>query len=159
VLAGLGFRGWRHSKEFKMKRKSSIPGAPAPWEVSGDRALELFWLYRQQLRAHSDVTGTTPQKKARSATPAGKALAAEDLPEELQRMVRHYERDHPGIRLEPLRYLTVGSPGEAKSSLAIEGLPSDNELIFLSVTETISVLERIAVRSLVLIAARHQPIT
>ena len=63
-----------------MKAKPSIPDIAAAWEVSGDRARESFWLYRQQLRAYTAATETPAQNKARTATHRKKHLPPKTCP-------------------------------------------------------------------------------
>jgi hypothetical protein len=85
------------------------------------------------------------------------ALSIDDLPDDLQRLARDYQRQRPGVQLDPKRYLVIG---EADKGLVASGgrdVPDDDALVSFAITETTVSCEAVHVRSRVLIAARTPP--
>jgi hypothetical protein len=123
--------------------------AASPWSVSGDEAAELMRLHREQLLAFEDIP-TEPEEGARAEARRPRELTLDDLPEDIRELVGEYERSRPGVRLTPLRYITIGGPGGATVAGAAE-LPDDGLVSFV-VTRTIADAERAEVTSRIFVA-------
>ena len=132
-----------------MTEPPSSPRAASPWSVSGDEAAELMRLHREQLSAFEDIPGE-PEEGARAEARQPRELSADDLPEDLRELVGEYERSRPGVRLTPLRYITIGGPGGAAVAGAGE-LPDDGLVSFV-VTRTIAGADRVEVTSRIFVA-------
>jgi hypothetical protein len=132
-----------------MTEPPSSPTTASPWSVSGDEAAELMRLHREQLRAFEDIPRESEEGvRAEARQPA--ELTLDDLPADLRRLVGEYERSRPGVRLTPLRYITIGGPGGAAVAGAAE-LPDDGLVSFV-VTQTIADADRAEVTSRILVA-------
>jgi hypothetical protein len=135
-----------------MTEPPSSPTTASPWSVSGDEAAELMRLHREQLRAFEDIPGE-PEEGVRAEARQPAELTLDDLPEDLRRLVGEYERSRPGVRLTPLRYITIGGPG-GPGGAAVAGaaeLPDDGLVSFV-VTQTIADAERVEVTSRIFVA-------
>lgn len=132
-----------------MTEPPSSPTAASPWSVSGDEAAELMRLHREQLLAFEHIP-TEPEEGARAEARQPRELTLGDLPEDLRELVGEYERSRPGVRLTPLRYITIGGPDGATVAGAAE-LPDDGLVSFV-VTRTIADAERTEVTSRIFVA-------
>lgn len=133
---------------------------PHPWSIAGDSARMLLRLHREQMLRYSDVP-TLPARDAQNnrgdtLTPPRESrgeLSLATVPVGLQRMVQEYERDHPGVRLAPRRFLVVGDGEHVQVGSETADLPGEDELVSLVITETALDAVRVRVRSQLLIAA------
>ena len=87
-------------------------------------------------------------------TPATHPLTADQLPESLRRLLETYRADHPGEKLELLKYMRLlnGAP-----ELVVEDdldLPPSAELVTLSQTVTLNSSERVHVVTDLFVARR-----
>jgi len=80
-------------------------------------------------------------------------MSLDALPTELQRMVKEYEHNHPGFRLEPCRCLIVGAGEHQQISSGTEDLPGEDDLVSLVITESILDATQVRVSSQILMAA------
>lgn len=101
-----------------------------------------------------DANGAGRNRPAKNLVTA--KLPAAELPGELRRLLKQYEETHPDFRIEPVSYLVSGPSGETAMKLAPSELPHEDELVVLSVTETIASAKQIEARSHVLVA-RQKP--
>jgi hypothetical protein len=128
-------------------------GEPPGWTAPVASASELLRLHRDQVVAY-----TTPYASERGApAEAGESpvapLGGDGLPPDIVRLVERYEAHHPDVRLTPLRYVSVGPPGESTAAAAEAALPGESDLVSLAVTESVVDAEGVEVRSRVLLAA------
>lgn len=137
---------------------TDLPASSTFWGVSGEEAVELMRLHREQIVMYEGLLAALedrPESEARHP----RELTLDDLDEKVRELLARYERSRPGIRLTPLRYITIGGP-EGSTAVGSADLPHDG-LVSLMVTETIAGAERVAVTSRVLVAAavtsREQP--
>ena len=128
--------------------------AKTMWGASRDEAPSLFQLLRQQLLTYGGIP-LVGNEGASQVEASSKMLAVDDLPAELQRLVERYQKEHASVRLEPVRYASVGDPGEARGLFAAAELPENEELVMFVSTETIASMKRFEVRSRVLLARRR----
>ena len=135
-----------------MKRNKNKPTAAA-WEGPGDRARQFMREYRNLLSGYAPVpdVDTKPTRKAR--TPA-KALAASNLPVEMRQLLERYKRDHPGVAVQPVAYITTGGPDAVRSAAGFADLPPEDDLVILALTETVASADRVEARSQVLLLRR-----
>jgi len=123
----------------------------SPWSAP---AAELLQSHCQQIEAYTqpvDAPEDTPA--AIRATASSAPLTRADLPAAMRSLVERYEASHPGTHLEPLRYVSIGSPDPGA---AATGDPLDGDVVSLSITETIVDAHQIQVGSRVLIARRTE---
>jgi hypothetical protein len=120
----------------------------SPWSVSGDEAAELIRLHREQLLAY-DVSTEEPEEAKRAEAPPPK-LSLADVDEDLRELVARYQDSRPGVKLTPLRYITIGGPDGTTVAGSAE-LP-DTGLVSLVITQTIVDTERADVTSRILVA-------
>jgi hypothetical protein len=137
-----------------MNMHESDAGA-AKWGASGDSARGLLQLFRQQLHGYAGVPAVSPEGAPLAEAPVPVA-AVDDLPAELRQLLQRYEQEHPSVRLEPVRYVSVGVPGEAGSLFSASDLPGEEELVVLVITETVACMSQVEVRSRMLLA-RQRP--
>jgi hypothetical protein len=123
--------------------------APSPWSIAGDQAGALLREHREQLLRYAELPAMPDVASQAVAEPP--ALSLDVLPEAIQRLARDYEHGRPGVRLEPRQYLTVG---DAPVSRGAGGMPEADDLVTITVTETIATSDEIRVLSHVLVAAR-----
>ena len=96
---------------------------------------------------------TVPPAPAQAAPQPLAALTRADLPAPLLDLITQYEARTPGVHLVPLRLVSIGRLDET-AALGDAVLPSDTDLVSLTVTQTVVSQDRIEVASLVLLAAR-----
>jgi hypothetical protein len=137
-----------------MNMHESDAGA-AKWGASGDGARGLLQLFRQQLRGYADVPAVSSEDAPRAQASVPVA-AVDDLPAELRQLLQRYEQEHPSVRLEPVRYVSVGVPREAGTLFSATDLPGEEELVVLVITETVASMSQVEVRSRMLLA-RQRP--
>jgi hypothetical protein len=125
------------------------PTEASPWQVTGDEAREVMRLHREQLRNYDAVPAEPPKKgaKAKEKLPE---LSLDDVDEDVRKLVARYELSHPGVAIEPLRYIRVGGSEEA-TVVGAEEL-ADEGLVTFVLTETIADDERAEVASRMLVA-------
>jgi hypothetical protein len=139
------------------------------WVVGAGVAAEVLRQHRTLVSAYTtppepteepadaaDDGGSTVTAPPAPAQPAPQPLAAltrADLPAPLLDLITRYEARSPGVHLVPLRLVSIGRPDEA-ATLGDAVLPSDADLVSLTVTQTVVSQDQIEVTSLVLLAAR-----
>jgi hypothetical protein len=123
-------------------------GQPAAWAAPAVSASELLRLHRDQVIAYTTVP--SPEEPGASQVAP---LTRADLPPDVLRLVERYEAEHQDVELTPLRYVSLGPPGESAAAAADAALPAEGEVVSLAVTESIVDAERVEVRSRVLLAA------
>jgi hypothetical protein len=147
----------RSAEEVGMEHQENVR-AVAPWGLSGADARAVLREHRQQILRYADLPAMPSEESATVASAVEEhALSVDDLPQDLERLIRQYERERPGVRLEPRRYLVVGEAKEGLVTLGGGDLPDDDELVTFAITETTMSCEAVHVRSRVLIAARTPP--
>jgi hypothetical protein len=128
--------------------------ANAPlWTASGGRARAMLQRFRQQVQSFAQIPQLDQERAGVTAPPEAKSSATE-LPAELHRMLRRYRQAHLGVDVEPVTYLTIGGPGGTPTTFNAD-LPADEDLVVLSVTETMASIKQIEVRSHVLVARQR----
>ena len=130
-------------------------GAAAPvWGASADVARTTLTVLRDQLLTYGSAPADD-QATLNAATGPLQAPLSDELPDELARLVAEYEQGHPGERLTPVRLLSVGHTDALEpAAFTAADLPAGDDLVLLSVTQTIAAAHLIEVRSRVLIARR-----
>lgn len=88
----------------------------------------------------------------RAVRSAGPRLTIDELPSDIQELVRRYEASHPGVRLWLLQYLSISAEPDKRAAEGIDDLPDDDNLVTLAITETVVSAELVEVHSRVLIA-------
>ena len=126
------------------------PTEANPWQVTGEEARELMRLHREQLRTYDTVPAEPPKKGAKAKKHKPPELSLDDVDEDVRKLVAQYELSHPGVGIEPLRYITVGGSEEA-TVVGAEEL-ADEGLVTFVVTETIADDERAEVTSRMFVA-------
>jgi hypothetical protein len=126
------------------------PSEASPWQVTGEEARELMRLHREQLRSYDTVPAEPPEKGAKAKKYEPSELSLDDVDEDVRKLVAQYALSHPGVDIEPLRYITIGG-SEAATVVGAEEL-ADERMVTFVVTETIADDERAEVRSRVLVA-------
>jgi hypothetical protein len=121
----------------------------SPWSVSGDEAAELMRLHREQLLAYDDVSTEEPEEGEKAEAPPPKLNPA-DVDEDLRELVARYQDSRPGVKLTPVRYITIGAP-DGTTVVGSAELP-DTGLVSLVITQTIVDTERADVTSRILVA-------
>jgi hypothetical protein len=116
----------------------TMPTAPAEEPEAADDGRSVF---------------TAPPAPAQPAPQPLAALTRANLPAPLLDLITQYEARSPGVHLVPLRLVRIGRPDEA-GALGDADLPSDVDLVSLTVTQTVVSQDQIEVTSLVLLAAR-----
>jgi hypothetical protein len=94
-----------------------------------------------------------PPAPAQPAPQPAAPLTRADLPAPLLDLITQYESRSPGVHLVPLRLVSIGWPDQA-ATRGDAVLPSDADLVSLTVTQTVVSQDQIEVASLVLLAAR-----
>jgi len=136
-------------------KQSTTPGWSAPTGQAG----EILRLHRAQVAVYttepSAAEGAEDEsgRAAQRTQPVAPALSRDDLPPEMRQLLENYEASHSGVTLTPVRYVSIGAPGQ--SAMPAPGdLPPDAALVSLVLTQTIVDAEQIDVRSRVLLATR-----
>lgn len=117
-----------------MSEPPSSRDTTSPWSVSGDEAAQLMRLHREQLLVFEEVP-TQPHEGAKAATRESRELSIGDVDADVRALVARYEGSHPGVRITPLRYITIGGREQA-TVVGTEEL-ADEGLVSFVVTETI----------------------
>lgn len=94
---------------------------------------------------------------AGEATEGAGTSVSHSMPADIVRLIERYKAEHPGVRLIPLRYVSVGSPAESMAATIDAALPPDGDLVSLIVTETMVDAGRVEVRSRILLAGITRP--
>jgi hypothetical protein len=126
---------------------------PSVWAAPAGPVADLIRIHRDQVLAYT----TVPSPASEGAGPPGTPPGLVSLPADIVRLVERYEAEHPGVRLMPLRYVSVGSPSESTAVTLDAALPSDSDLVSLIVTETMVDAGRVEVRSRILLAGITRP--
>ena len=134
-----------------MKPKKDATTAVA-WEGSGDRAREIMREYRGLLSGYAPVPDV--EKRPGKARKPPKAPSVADLPPEMQQLLERYKRDNPKPAVQPVAYITAGGADAARSVSVFAELPPEDELVILSLTETVASANRVEARSQVLLLRR-----
>jgi hypothetical protein len=106
-------------------------------------------LYREQLLTLEDIS-TEPASDLAAEARRPPEPTLDDLPDDLRELAREYESSRPGVRLTPLRYITIGG-ADGLTVAGTADLPDDG-LVSLFVTRTIADADRAEVTSRVLLA-------
>lgn len=120
------------------------------WEVSGQDASELMRSLREQLLLYETVFTESQQGLAAQASPS-EQLNLDDVAEDVRELVAEYERTRQGVRLTPLRYITIGGPNGV-TVVGSADLPDDG-LVSIITTRTIADAGRAEVTSRILVAS------
>ena len=127
------------------------PASPMPssWQVSEEELAQLLSLHREQLLLYDELP-TEPDEGAKAEAKPPK-LNLDGVEQYVRELVAQYEGSRPGVKLKPLRYITVGGPDGTTVAGTAE-LP-DSGLVTLVVTQTILDSERAEVSSRILVAS------
>jgi hypothetical protein len=132
-----------------MEKPMNDTPSTSPWSAP---AAELLQSHCRQIEAYSQPVDAPEDTPAAIRAKASKApLTLADLPAVMRSLVERYEASHPGTRLEPLRYVSIGS---ADAGTATTDDPLDGDVVSLSITEAIVDADQIQVESRSLIARR-----
>src|SRR4249919_3073113 len=124
------------------------------WGASGGNARTLLAQLRQQVMRYADVP-LAPTDVGPDAGKAAPPMSVDNLPTEMQQLVKRYEKAHQGTAVQPIRLLSVGGPDDVGAAFIDADIPSNDELVLLVLTETAVSVDHVEVRSQVLVA-RHQ---
>lgn len=137
-----------------MTESSNNDAASSPWIATGAPARELLRTYRDQLRGYAKAPSQEPDEARLADTDQRQPpLTLDDLSADICAMLSRYERSRPGVRLTPVRYVTIGGD-EAPAVMGSGDLPPDDRFVSLVITETVVDAERAVVRSRMLVAER-----
>jgi hypothetical protein len=131
-----------------MTDQPSSSSIASPWQASDEELAELLRLHREQLLLYEDLPAEPGEGARAAASP--KKLTLDDVDEDLRELVARYEESRPGVKLTPLRCVTIGGP-EGTTVVGSAELPADG-LVSLVVTQTIASEERAEVTSRILVA-------
>ena len=120
------------------------------WEGPGDRARHFMREHLDVLRGYAAVPDTS-EKTATAPSPPARALAAADLPAEMQRLLERYQREHPETVVHPVAYMTVGVPDATGIGSEFADISSEQDLVILALTETVASTGQVEARSQVLL--------
>lgn len=84
-------------------------------------------------------------------------LTRSSLPAPMANLVEQYEAGHPGVRLQPLRFVSAGPSGQDFAAAADVPIPPESELVSLSVTESSVDAGHVEARCHIMLAARIRP--
>lgn len=125
------------------------------WSLSGEEARATVREYRAQLLRYTGIPAPPDAGLSLVNSDAGATrLSKDELPPELRRLVAEYERARPGVCLVPVRYVVVDGSEGVSVPPAPDELPDAEEMVSLSVTETLLSAEQVQVRTWLLIAVR-----
>jgi len=127
--------------------------AGTAWEGPGDRARQFMREYRGLLSGYAAVPDVE-KKQTRKSRTSPKALAVSDLPVEMRQLLEKYKREHPGVAVQPVAYVTAGGPDAARRAAGFADLPPEDNLVILALTETVASADRVEARSQVLLLRR-----
>jgi hypothetical protein len=122
---------------------TSVPPDPALTSLRGDPRAVLGGQL-QQLAFYE----AAPRDADR-----GDAIDRDSLPMEVVRVLDAYEQAHPGIRLRPTRLVQFDGRNPSTHRSTSAPLPGLDELVTLSVTESVVTAEALTVRSWIVFAA------
>ena len=138
-----------------MDQPENVASTTQSWGLSGDDAREALRQHREHLLRYANVPAMPADDSPAGADSREEpGLSVDDLPEQLQRLVRSYERDWPEVRLVPRGYIATGPTGDALPSIGLGEVPADDELVSFAVTETVMSSKSVQVRTHLFIAAR-----
>lgn len=135
----------------KSEFEGTVAG-PSAWSMSGEAATEQLRRHRHQLRAYAAIPTDPDAGQQEAALRSAPRLTLEELPGDIQELVRRYESAQPGVRLRLLQYLTITAEPDERAAEGIEELPDDDSLVTLVITETMLGADVVEVRSRMLIA-------
>jgi hypothetical protein len=120
------------------------------WGVSGQDASELMRSLREQLLMYENLSPESQQGMTAQARPS-EQLTLDDVAEDVRELMVQYERSRPGVRLTPLRYITIAGP-DGVTVAGSADLPDDG-LVSIITTRTIAEAGRVEVTSRILVAS------
>jgi hypothetical protein len=143
-------------------------GGTWKWRVDPGVAIEVLRRHRAAISMYGPVTpldtgddvgGEAEEHAGADASPAA-TLTRSDLPPALLELVERWEAEMPGVHLVPLRLVRFDSSAEG----LVRGnpqtaLPPDDELVGLTVTETVVSADEVDVSGFVLLAQRSSKAT
>lgn len=147
-----------------MKTEQVVDAGPQMvWQGEGDRARQALREYRQLLNQHACVpdvpeapgqAGKSGKAGKAARSEAAKPLKASDLPTEMRALLERYTKANAGVKLEIVGYIGAGGPHTAIGAGIPGELPSEDDLVILSWTETVASASRVEARSQVLVLRR-----
>jgi hypothetical protein len=127
--------------------------AGTAWEGPGDRARQFMREYRALLSGYAAVPDVEKKQTRKARTPA-QAPAVSDLPVEMRQLLEKYKREHPGVKVQTVAYVTAGGPDAARKAAGFAEFPPEEDLVILALTETVASADRVEARSQVLLLRR-----
>ncbi len=125
------------------------------WEGRGDRARHIIREYRGLLSGYAALPeGEDQPRPARaSAKTKTKTASAADLPAAMRQAFERYKRKYPGA-VQLVAYITAGGSDAARTISRFAEPPPDDEIVVLSLIETVASARGVEARSQVLLLRR-----
>ncbi|HVU23887.1 MAG TPA: hypothetical protein VHE13_07155 [Opitutus sp.] len=155
--AAARLRAAAQSTKERFVKSTDTKSIATTWEGRGDRARHIIREYRGLLSGYAAVPeGEDQPRPARASAKTKtktKAASASDLPAEMRQAFERYKRKYPGA-VQLVAYITAGGSDPARSISRFAEPPPDDEIVILSLIETVASARGVEARSQVLLLRR-----